>query len=100
MAMYLARHPIQVPTYTIMLQGRWCSDAFLRYIRRQVQQFSSGVSAPARFRRLTSSPSPKHPMSSMIPGRLPNNRNSLASNVNGSARNTATPVRPGFALFH
>ena len=34
MAMYLARHPIQVPTYTIMLQGRWCSDAFLRYIRK------------------------------------------------------------------
>ena len=44
MAMYLARHPIQVPTYTIMLQGRWCSDAFLRYIRKQVKEFSLGVS--------------------------------------------------------
>jgi len=40
MAMYLAG----VPVYTIMLIGRWSSDAFLRYIRRQVQQFSSGVS--------------------------------------------------------
>jgi hypothetical protein len=40
MAMYLAR----VPVFTIMLIGRWSSDAFLRYIRRQVLQFSAGVS--------------------------------------------------------
>jgi hypothetical protein len=39
MAMYLNR----VPVYTIMLLGRWSSDAFLRYIRPQVEQFSSGV---------------------------------------------------------
>ena len=40
MAMYLAG----VPVFTIMLIGRWSSDAFLRYIRRQVQEFSAGVS--------------------------------------------------------
>jgi hypothetical protein len=40
MAMYLAG----VPVYTIMLIGRWSSDAFLRYIRKQVQEFSAGVS--------------------------------------------------------
>ena len=40
MAMYLAG----VPVFTIMLIGRWASDAFLRYIRRQVLQFSAGVS--------------------------------------------------------
>ena len=40
MAMYLAG----VPVDTIMLIGRWSSDAFLRYIRRQVQEFSAGVS--------------------------------------------------------
>jgi hypothetical protein len=40
MAMYLAG----VPVFTIMLIGRWSSDAFLRYIRRQVLQFSVGVS--------------------------------------------------------
>jgi hypothetical protein len=40
MEMYLAG----VPVYTIMLIGRWSSDAFLRYIRRQVEQFSKGVS--------------------------------------------------------
>ena len=28
----------------IMLIGRWSSDAFLRYIRKQVEQFSRNVS--------------------------------------------------------
>jgi hypothetical protein len=41
MAMYLAG----VPVYTIMLLGRWSSDAFLRYIRKQVKEFSAGVSS-------------------------------------------------------
>jgi len=37
MAMYLAG----VPVFTIMLLGRWSSDAFLRYIRKEVQEFIS-----------------------------------------------------------
>jgi hypothetical protein len=41
MAMYLAG----VPVYTIMLLGRWSSDAFLRYIRKEVQEFSKSVSS-------------------------------------------------------
>ena len=41
MAMYLAK----VPTYTIMIIGRWSSDAFLRYIRKQVEGFSSNISS-------------------------------------------------------
>ena len=40
MAMFLNK----VKTYTIMLQGHWSSDAFLRYIRKQVKEFSNGVS--------------------------------------------------------
>jgi len=40
MAMYLN----EVPVYTIMLLGRWSSDAFLRYIRKQVTEFSNNVS--------------------------------------------------------
>eukprot|EP00957_Ditylum_brightwellii_P072107 5481373-Ditylum_brightwellii.AAC.1 len=40
MVMYLAG----VPVYTIMLIGRWSSDAFLRYIRKQVQDFTMGIS--------------------------------------------------------
>lgn len=40
MAMYLNG----VPVYTIMLIGRWSSDAFLRYIRKQVKEFGHDVS--------------------------------------------------------
>jgi hypothetical protein len=35
MEMYLA----EIPVYTIMLIGRWLSDAFLHYIQKQVEQF-------------------------------------------------------------
>ena len=41
MAMYL----VECPVYTIMMIGRWSSDAFLRYIRKQVEQFSHNVSS-------------------------------------------------------
>ena len=40
----MALHLAGVPVYMIMLIGRWSSDAFLRYIRRQVREFSAGVS--------------------------------------------------------
>jgi hypothetical protein len=40
MGMYLTG----VPVFMIMLLGRWASDAFLRYIRKQVKEFSSGIS--------------------------------------------------------
>jgi hypothetical protein len=40
MAMYLSK----IPVYTIMLIGRWSSDAFLKYIRKQVTEFSNNVS--------------------------------------------------------
>ena len=32
------------PFYMIMLMGRWSSDAFLKYIRRQVLKFGKGIS--------------------------------------------------------
>jgi hypothetical protein len=34
-----------VPVFTIILIGRWSSDAFLHYTLRQVQEFNQGVSA-------------------------------------------------------
>ena len=40
MMMYLAK----TPPYTIMMMGRWASNAFLRYIEKQVLEFSRGVS--------------------------------------------------------
>ena len=41
MAMYLAA----VSVFTIMLLGRWPSNAFLRYIWKQVKEFSAGISS-------------------------------------------------------
>jgi len=35
---------VGTPIYTIMLMGRWSSDAFMRYIRKQVLQLSHGIS--------------------------------------------------------
>ena len=40
MLLYLQR----VPPYTIMLIGRWRSDAFLTYIEKQCQEFTKGMS--------------------------------------------------------
>ena len=39
MAMYLG----ECPVFMIMLIGRWSSDAFLRYIRKQVMEFIQNV---------------------------------------------------------
>jgi hypothetical protein len=39
MAMYLGKCPV----FMIMLIGRWSSDAFLHYIRKQVMEFSQNV---------------------------------------------------------
>ena len=40
MAMFLGG----LPVYLIMLMGRWSSNAFLKYIRKQIEQFSHEVS--------------------------------------------------------
>ena len=39
MALCLAK----VETYIIKIIGRWKSDSFMKYIRKQVQQFTSGI---------------------------------------------------------
>jgi hypothetical protein len=41
MGMFLSGTPV----YTIMLLGRWSSDAFMRYIRKQVLSMSHGISS-------------------------------------------------------
>jgi hypothetical protein len=41
MGMFLAGTPV----YTLMLMGRWSSDAFMHYIRKQVLKLSHGISS-------------------------------------------------------
>ena len=40
----MAMHLDGVPVYSIQLIGRWSSDAFMRYIRAQVQEFAQKIS--------------------------------------------------------
>jgi hypothetical protein len=82
MAMYLAG----VPVFTIMLLGRWSSDAFLRYIRKQVQEFSKGVSQKmiSNERFFTISSDTRSPSSS-------SNR-SLISNIGSNFKDTIRPL--------
>jgi hypothetical protein len=90
MAMYLAG----VPVFTIMLIGRWSSDAFLRYIRRQVQEFSSGVSnkmilAPDYFTIPDAGPED------------PRTRNTnFAARLNNGLDAQRQAQQPAFALHH
>ena len=81
MSMYLQK----IAVFTIMFQGRWCSDAFLRYIRRQVKEFSQGVSEAMiskksyAFFTVTDSAND----ADFENPRIPNNSNSLTSSHNG-----------------
>ena len=67
MAMYLAR----VPVFSIMLIGRWSCTAFLKYIRKQVQEFSQGISSKmmdVQSFKHVQIPTETNPMENMIVG--------------------------------
>ena len=87
MSMYLQK----IAVFTIMLQGRWCSDAFLRYIRRQVKEFSQGVSeamiALETYAFFTV-PDTTIGFNDEDP-RIPNNSDSLTSSQNGRSASSA-----------
>jgi hypothetical protein len=83
MAMYLG----ECPVYTIMLIGRWSSDAFLRYIRKQVMGFSHNVSKKMqRFRHYRHVPDYDHRIAAINPRvrNAPNNAKT-ERNVGGDA---------------
>ena len=94
MAMFLAG----LPVYLIMLMGRWSRDAFLRYIRKQVEQFSHNVSSKMienMFHRYI-------PTLSTTTNRDPRQRNNPTNaetrrNVGGDATRQAR--LPAFSLF-
>ena len=92
MAMYLA----DVATFTIMMIGRWSSDAFLRYIRKQVEQFSHNVSIKMiRNENFFTTPD-FAPTVSRHDTRTPNDPSVFATSNNG----TVAPFRARFALHH
>ena len=81
MAMYLG----ECPVYTIMLIGRWSSDAFLRYIRKQVMEFSHNVSKKMlRFRHYRHVPDYDHRIAANNPRvRKDSNNAETQRNVDG-----------------
>jgi hypothetical protein len=93
MAMYLAG----VPAFTIMLIGRWSSNTFLCYIRRQVQELSAGVSSkmllPDEFFAV-SGITPEDPR---VSGNI-NNFSGRGLNIGLTAHNCV--MTPTFSLHH
>ncbi len=65
MAMYLAG----VPIFSIMLIGQWSSTAFLKYIKKQVQEFSHSMSSKMievqSFKHINN-PNTANPMDSIV----------------------------------
>ena len=95
MAMYLD----EVPVYTIMLIGRWSSDAFLLYIRKQVEQFSHNVSSRMiRHVNFTHIPDFQPTISRHDP-RQRNHRANTQTRYNlGTSSSAIITILPNFAL--
>lgn len=90
MMMYLAKEPI----YTIMLVGRWSSDAFLRYIEKQVKEFTKGVSTRMiRCETFFNIPTTRPTKSSRVHGRS-HHRRALARGIFGRQGSLRHQHRP------
>lgn len=95
MAMFLDNTPI----FLIMLVGRWSSDAFLKYIRKQVLETAKGISSRMLKNDLFHVlPSP----SSTIDDPRTRNKESFASNLSSMAMTSSRlqAMRPAFSLYH
>jgi len=84
-----------------MLMGRWSSDAFMRYIRKQVLSLSHGFSAKMiTYEKFFTVPEYVHTSADGdVRGR---SKNSLASTSNfvGSHANMRRGLHPAFHLSH
>ena len=95
----MVMHLAEVPVYTIMIIGRWSSDAFLRYIRKQVAQFSQNIS-----RRMISSQNHFHVRSfdqrcSILDPRQRNNMNNAQTHANMGGQPLLSSRLLAFALW-
>jgi hypothetical protein len=91
MAMYLA----DISVFTIMLLGRWSSDAFLRYIRKQVKEFSNDVSS----KMITKESFFTIPSASSEDPRIPDHPLNLASRNNNGLGFKST-IKQLASVFH
>ncbi|KAL7464557.1 hypothetical protein ACHAXS_004893 [Conticribra weissflogii] len=96
MAMYLG----ECPVYTIMMIGRWSSDAFLRYIRKQVEQFSHNVSARMLRFQYHRHIAPAEPRISHLDPRQRNHPDKTETRRNVAGSMTRQARLPAFSLFN
>ena len=85
------------PVYMMMLMGRWSSDAFLKYIRRQVLEFSKGISI-RMIRNDILFTIPEHRATQEDP--RAQNRNSFATNLSMAPSSQRQNTRPALILWH
>jgi hypothetical protein len=97
MGMFLAGTPV----YTIMLMGRWSSDAFMRYIRKQVLSLSHGIAMKMlTFEQFYTVPDFVHTAADGDLRARSNTNLATTSNFNGSHANMRRGLHPTFHLSH
>ena len=95
MAMYLG----ECPVYTIMLISHWSSDAFLRYIQKQVMEFSHNVSKKMlRFKNYKHVPNYNHRIAANNL-RVRNNPNNAKTWRNAGGDTSRQSRLPAFTQF-
>ena len=97
MGMFLAGTPV----YTIMLMGRWSSDAFMRYIRKQVLSLSHGIAAKMlTYEQFYTVPDFVHTTADGDHRGRSNKNLSSSLNFDGSHANMRRGIHPAFHLSH
>jgi hypothetical protein len=95
MGMFLAGTPV----YTIMLMGRWSSDAFMRYIRKQFLSLSHGIAAKMlTFEQFYTVPDFVHNSADGDLRTRSNTNLATTTNFNGSHANMRRGLHPTFHL--
>jgi hypothetical protein len=97
MGMFLAGTPV----YTIMLMGRWSSDAFMRYIRKQVLSLSHGIAAKMlTYEQFYTVPDFVHTAADGDNRSRSNTNLATTTNFHGSHANMQRGLHPTFHLSH
>jgi hypothetical protein len=98
MGMY---HLTGTPVYTIMLLGRWISDAFMRYIWKQVLDMSHGISSKMiTYEEFYTIPDFIHNAADGDLRTRNNNNLATTTSFSGSQTNMRRGLHPAFHLKH
>jgi hypothetical protein len=97
MGMFLAGTPV----YTIMLMGRWLSDAFIRYIRKQMLSLGHSISAKMlTYEQFFTVPDFVHTTADGDSRTRSNTNLATTLQFNGSHANMQRGMHPAFHLSH